>query len=413
MQALQFRKSIPRYALLKLLGPRWRRLYTSGVAPLALRELPEPKLAGRDWVRIAPKLAGICGSDLATICAKGSPYLAPVTSMPFVMGHELVGHVAETGPDVTRVSVGDRVVLHPALGCVARGIEPRCDACAEGRDALCRNVTRGAVAPGIQTGYCRDTGGGFGHSLVAHQSQVYRVPSTLGDEAAVLIEPFACALHGALRVNLGEEDTALVMGCGAIGLLTIAALRASGCQARIVAVAKYDHQRARAVELGANELLPASGPVKQRYAAWARALGAEVLKPELGKPLVVGGASATFDCVASSATIDDGIRFTKSAGTFVLVGMPGVPQGVDWTAMWFKELTVCASYAYGPERYAGNVQDTFELAIELMQGWERKMVPLVGPPFALADHRAALASALNTGASGTAKTVFAIDHGSE
>ena len=75
------------YALLKLLGPRFPSLYTAGVAPLSLVDIPEPKLPTPQWVRIAPRLAGICGSDLATICAKGSPYLAPVTSMPFVMGH--------------------------------------------------------------------------------------------------------------------------------------------------------------------------------------------------------------------------------------------------------------------------------------------------------------------------------------
>ena len=117
MKALQYRKSIPRYALLKLLGPRFRRLYTSRVSPLALRDIAEPKLPTGQWVRIAPRLSGICGSDLATICATGSPYLAPVTSMPFVMGHELVGTIVEIGNEVQDLSPGDRVVLHPALGC--------------------------------------------------------------------------------------------------------------------------------------------------------------------------------------------------------------------------------------------------------------------------------------------------------
>ena len=75
--------------------------------------------------------------------------------MPFVMGHELVGMISETGSDVVDVSVGDRVVLHPALGCKVRGIEPVCDACETGLDALCRNVNKGDISSGIQTGYCR------------------------------------------------------------------------------------------------------------------------------------------------------------------------------------------------------------------------------------------------------------------
>jgi len=408
MKALQFRKSIPRYAMLKLLGPKCRRLYHSGLAPFALRDIPPPRLPTEQWVRIRPRLSGICGSDLATICATGSPYLAPVTSMPFVMGHELVGDIIEVGREVRGISVGDRVVLHPALGCTARGIQPPCDACSQQRDARCRNVTRGDVSAGLQTGFCQDTGGGFGENLVAHQSQVYRVPRELDDRAAVLIEPFACAAHAALRVRPTATDTALVIGCGAIGLLTIAALRASGCRARIVAVAKYKHQKRHALALGANELLDPAGPTRDRYSRWAKSLDAEVLDPELGKPTVIGGAAATFDCVAGSQTIDDGLRFTRSGGDFVLVGMPGIPSGVDWTPLWFSELTVHASYAYGPETFGGGLRNTFDVVMDWMDEWGPRLAPLVGAPFPLADHRRALACALHTGKSGVAKTVFGI-----
>lgn len=409
MKALQFRKSIPRYAALKLLGPRFPSLYTSAFAPLALVDIPEPRLPNARWVRIRPTLAGICGSDLATLCAKGSPYLAPVISLPFVMGHELVGTVTEVGTEVIRVRVGDRVVVHPALGCMARGIAPACGFCRDGRDALCRNVTRGAVSSGIQIGYCRDTGGGFSESLVAHESQAFVVPDEINDRTAVLVEPFSCALHGALRVELAPTDTALVIGCGSIGLLTIAALRATGCRARIVAVAKYDHQRRHAKALGADLLLDHCGSIGSRYAAWARELDAEVLPPELGKPTVLGGVAATFDCVASSSSIDDGLRFTRSGGAFVLLGMPGVPRGVDWTPMWFKELNVHAAYAYGPERWAGGKRETFDLAIELMSKSKANLAALVGEPFPLQDFRAAFRSALHTSLSGAVKTVFRID----
>ena len=408
MKALQYRKSIARYALLRALGPRFRRLYTSGVSPLALRDVPEPKLPTERWVRITPRLSGICGSDLATVCARGSPYLAPVTSMPFVMGHELVGHLTEVGGEVAGLDVGDRVVLHPALGCRVRGIDPPCDACRGGRDALCTNLTRGDIAPGLQTGFCRDTGGGFGESLVAHESQVYPVPDEVDDRAAVLVEPFACALHGVLRVSPEDEDTVLVIGCGAIGVLTIAALRALGCRARIIAVAKHDHQRQHARSLGADELVDGRGSLDARYETLTKMLDAELLEPPLGKPAVVGGADVTFDCIASSQTLDDGLRFTKSGGTFVLVGMPGIPAGVDWTPLWFKELTIHATYAYGPERHAGTTRDTFEIAIELMRTWGPRLAALVGPSHALSDYRAALASAINTGKSRVVKTVFAI-----
>ncbi|MGB0716586.1 MAG: zinc-dependent alcohol dehydrogenase [Phycisphaerae bacterium] len=412
MKALQYRKSIPRYAVLKLFGSRYRKLYTSGIAPFSLVDIPDFPLPTQSWMRVAPHLTGVCGSDLSTICAKGSPYLAPLTSLPFVMGHEIVGHVSEVGDDVKGFSVGDRVVIHPALGCHARGISPACQACREGRDALCDFVTEGDISKGIQTGFCRDTGGGFSEGLVAHESQVYKVPEGIDDRAAVLIEPFACALHGAFRAEVSEDDTVLVIGCGAIGLLTIAALRARGVKSRIVAVAKYDHQREHAMALGADELLHGGGSTSSRYADWARVLDAKVYPPELGKPTVVGGAAAVFDCVASSRTIDDGIRFTRAGGTFVLIGMPGVPYNVDWTPLWFKELSLHAAYAYGPERTADGERETFDLALELMQPIAPALAKLVGQPHELADHRAALSSAIFTGRSGIAKTVFAIHEGS-
>jgi threonine dehydrogenase-like Zn-dependent dehydrogenase len=408
MKALEFRKSIPRYALLKLLGSRCPRSMYARIAPITLRSMPPPQLPGPSWVRIAPRLAGICGSDLATICAKGSPYLAPVISLPFVLGHEVVGVITELGAQVQGLLVGDRVVIQPALGCKVRGIAPPCRECGEGRDALCRHVARGCISAGIQTGYCRDTGGGFSECLVAHESQVYRLPDAIDDRAAVLIEPFACALHGALRATPGPDDTALVIGCGAIGLLTIAALRATGCTARILAVAKYDHQRHLALALGASEMLSGGGPLRDRYKKWAASLDAHVLEPELGKPAVLGGADVVFDCIASAGSIDDGIRFTRSAGRFVLVGMPSIPRGIDWTPLWYKELTLSAAYAYGPERLADGVRPTFELAIELMREWADRLAGLLGRPFELADYRGAIRAALSSGQTGVAKTTFSI-----
>lgn len=416
MKGIEFRRSLPRYAVLKLLAPRLRALYSMrNLLPIRYGDVPEPRLPGDRWVRVRPLLAGICGSDLSTILAKGSPYLAPLTSMPFVLGHEVVGRVVEVGGGVGLgrtgggLSLGQRVVIHPALGCKVRGIEPMCATCLAGRDALCRNVTQGCIAPGIQTGYCRDTGGAWSESLVAHESQVYRLPAEIDDRAAVLVEPFACCLHAAMQVRLMAKDTALVVGCGSIGLLTIAALRASGCEARIVAAAKYDHQRALASALGATELIPADGSLDDRYAAWGKALDARVFEPEYGKPTVVGGADATFDCVASSASIDDSIRFTRSGGTMVLVGMPSVPRHVDWTPLWYKELTLKAAYAYGPERVGDRVIDTFEHALDLFPAWGMKLSGLLSRPYELEDYMSALRSAMHTRRSGAAKTIFRIE----
>ena len=409
MIAIQYRKSIPRYLALKALGPRWKSIYTGNLSPVGVRSVERPALPAPRWLRVKPILSGSCGSDLATVCAKGSAYFSPLTSTPFVLGHETVGIVHEVGEQVTDFASGDRVVLQPALGCAVRGIDPPCAACADGQIALCDNVAGGDISAGIQTGYCRDTGGTWSESFVAHQSQLYKVPSALDNDIAVLAEPFACAVHGVLRKLPADNQQVMVMGCGSIGLLTIAAIRALGSRTRVVAMAKHAHQRDHAIALGADVVVLYSSRTDERYKRLADAVGGDIYKCEIGKPTVIGGADVVYDCVASSESIDDCFRWTRAGGSLVLVGMPSIPKGIDWTSAWYKELNMHASYAYGVEKLDGKKTPTFALALEMLERMGHDLRPLVGDPFTLHDYRSAIRNALSTGASRSIKTVFAIN----
>lgn len=395
MLAVQYVRSVPRFLAARTLGRAWSGLYTSRASVARLAEVDPPPLPGPAWARVRPRLSGICGSDLATIAAEGSPYFAPFTSTPFVFGHEVVGEVEEVGPGVEAVAVGDRIVLSPPLHCAVREIEEPCEPCASGETAHCRNVTRGTISAGIQTGYCRDTGGGWSRSLVAHQLQLHRVPERVPDEAAVLIEPLSCCLHAVERAEIAPGSTTLVLGCGTIGLLTIVALEVAAPEARVVAVAKYAHQREAARALGAEEIV-GTGPTMRE--ALATLLGAELHRPEIGPPVAVGGADATFDCVASDRTLDDAFRFTRAKGTVIVVGMPGVPEGVDWTAMWHKELDVRGTYTSG--------EDTFARAVVLAADRSPDLAPLVGAAFGLEAWREALETAMEAGSRGVTKVAF-------
>ena len=403
MQAIQYIKSVPRYLMVRLLGKRWKSLYTSGVSCIRLAEIDEPQLPTPDWAKIKTRLSGICGSDLATITAKGSPYFSPFTSCPFVLGHEVVGEIAEIGDGIKGYTAGDRVVIEPVLSCEIRGIEPACYQCRQGHFANCENITRGNISAGIQTGYCHDTGGGWSPYLLAHKNQIHRVPDSLSDEIAVLLEPFACALHGVLKANLRDTDEVLVIGAGTVGLLTIAAIRAIGKSNRILIVAKYRHQRQLANELGADEILPSD---KSLYTNFCGLTGAASYQPELGKPVLLGGVDVTFDCVASATTIDDALRFTRGQGRVILVGMPAIPKNIDWTSVWYKELKVSGAYTYGIEDYAGEEVRTFTLGIRLLEQMGDKLRPLIGKRFSLKEYRQAVQAAMSTGRSGAAKTVF-------
>ncbi len=360
---------------------------TSALSMLRLGDVPEPELPARDWVRVTPTLSGICGSDLSAISGHASFYLDPLTSYPFVPGHEIAGALDD----------GTRVVIEPALGCKVRGIDPPCPRCAEGRPGLCYNVTEGPIEVGLQTGYCAGTGGGWGEMLVAHPSQIHAVPPTLPDDAAVLIEPFACCVHAALRGGATKGDVVVVQGAGTIGLLTVAAVKLFTPPKRLIAVAKHPTQRDLARKLGADQVIaPPDVYQRVRFATGARRLDG------MNRPLLLGGADITFECVGRADSLNDAVRFTREGGTVVVVGMPG-EEKVDWAPIWQRELTVTGAYAYGSEpRREG--RSTFELALEAAP--ELHLDELTGPLFGLGEYRDAIAYAMSAGRLGAVKVAF-------
>jgi threonine dehydrogenase-like Zn-dependent dehydrogenase len=314
------------------------------------------------------------------------------------MGHEIVGTVTETN---SGFRTGERVVLEPALGCAARSIEPPCEFCAAGRYALCQNVARGSISPGIQTGFCHDTGGGWSQrTLVAHPSQLHRVPDEVSDEAAVAIEPLACAVHAALGNAPEPGETTLVIGAGSVGLFTIAALRQLTKAGRIICVAKHARQREEALRLGADEVVHP----KETYTALPEVLGTTVYRPEIGKPVVMGGSERIFECVGAPGTMEDATRLTKPGGRISLVGMPGVRSTLDLTALWYKEASLTGTYAYGVEEYEGEQTTSFDLALRIAPNLA--LETMIGPRFRLEEYREAISAARLAGREGHVKVVF-------
>ena len=115
MKALEFDRKVLRFAAAHVAGSVLPGRGAT-VGPLRLADVDPFPLPGPGWVQIRPRLAGICGSDLATLDGMSSRYFEPIVSFPFVPGHEVVADTHD----------GSRVVLEPVLGCVARGISPPC-----------------------------------------------------------------------------------------------------------------------------------------------------------------------------------------------------------------------------------------------------------------------------------------------
>ncbi|HET6780464.1 MAG TPA: alcohol dehydrogenase catalytic domain-containing protein [bacterium] len=370
-----------------------------------MADIPEPPLPRGDWVRVQVRLGGICGSDLHTIHLETSPALSALTSFPFVLGHENVGTIAEAGRDVHDLRAGQRVTVEPPLPCQARGVSPPCANCAVGDYHLCLRYTDGHLSPGLMIGACRDTGGSWGTSFVAHRSQVFPLNDGIADENALLAEPMACALHPLLRHPIAPGATVLVIGGGAIGQCAIASLRATGSNARVIALVKHPFQGEMARRLGANEVV-LLGRGDAHYDAIARLTSATLRKPMLGKRVMIGGVDTTIECVGAGRSIDDALRLTRPGGRVVLLGLASIPRGIDWTPIWLKELQVTGSYIYGVENWRGRRIRTMDLVLEWMGQGSVDLSPLVTHRFPLDAYPQALETAMGKAESKAFKVVF-------
>jgi threonine dehydrogenase-like Zn-dependent dehydrogenase len=394
MLALELYRSVGRYLAARAVGERLPGLVAGPLAPLRLVNREEPALPGEGWARVQPRLSGICGSDLATIAGQVSFYFSSLVSMPFVPGHEVVGDLYDAADDLP---AGTRVVLEPVLSCAARGLE-LCRSCASGLTGRCDRVTAGHVAPGLQTGYCSDTGGGWGTMLVAHRSQLHPVPDGLSDERAVLVEPLACAVHAVMRARVEPGARVLVVGAGPVGLLTLLALREFTAAGQVVLAAKHGGQAEWARRLGATDVVAPN----RATATVRRSTGAHRLWPERGSSYLLGGVDVAFECVGSPAALDQCLRATRAGGRVVLAGMPAA--GGDLAPVWFRELELVGAYATGTELTESGPVSTFDLAMELAA--DAPLDGMAGARYPLSRWREALDHAFAAGRLGTVKVTF-------
>ncbi len=361
-RALELYRSLPRYLATRAVSghlPQLAAAMVGTAAPLRLTDRPDPRPPGEGWVTLRPRLSGICGSDLGTVTGRTSFYFTALVSMPFVPGHEIVADLQDdvTLGDGSCLVAGSRVVVDPVLRCAARGLDP-CAGCASGHTSRCDRVTSGHLAPGLQTGSCADTGGGWGRVMVAHRSQLYPVPADLPDERAVLVEPLACAVHTAVRAGIRTGDRVLVVGAGPVGLFALLALRSLTPAGHIAVVAKHHRQVELARLFGADEVLSpddALGGVR-------RATRALKLAPEVGEPYLLGGVDVALDCAGSAAALSTALRATRAGGRVVLSGMPS--GSVDLSPVWFRELELVGTYASSAGRAGDSGGDGGAVAAE-------------------------------------------------
>jgi threonine dehydrogenase-like Zn-dependent dehydrogenase len=388
LKALEIRRNVAKLGLARIAAAVSSSAAVK-VGPLEYRFVDEPDLPGSGWHRVTTRLSGICGSDLSLIEGHASTYFDDWVSFPFVPGHEIVGSLDD----------GTRVIIEPVLGHEARGFAPPYDGAAPGDGDDYAHLATGDLEPGIQTGFCCSTGGGWAPEFVAHESQLHRIGDDMPDERAVLVEPIAGGIHAALltwpTVAGVTAPVVAVLGAGTMGLAAIAGLRRYVPDVRIVVGARYPVQTTTATSFGADIVVPPA----ELGRAVRRMVGCHVIGDQL-----TSGAHATIDAVGNAASITDCLRITRPRGRVVLLGMPS-DVSLDLTGLWHRETELKGAYTYGTETLPdGTKARTFDLAVDTANavGAER----MLSATYRLADHVDAIAHASAAGRRGAIKIAF-------
>ena len=405
MKAVQFELSLPRYGLNKIAGIFDKKIFYGPYSCLSLNDVPEPGIIGPKWVKLKSVLSGFCGSDLGIITLRSHPSAQPFSSFPITFGHENCSIVEDVGEEVTGVGIGDRVLIDPHLCCEVRGIEPPCRACAKGEKCRCESFAEGDISPGLIIGACADTGGGWAEYYLAHESQLYKVPESWSDEAAVMVEPLCGPLNHVMRARPQDDDRVMVYGCGVMGLGVIASMRGLGIKCHITALEVSELNIEMAREYGADEVVrPDWDSLFERT---VEITGAIRYKPSFAQDICLGGFDKVFDTIGSTKTINQSLRLMAGGGVYVLIGVQ-IPRVVDWTPVWLKGLNIMAGQGCGMADYKNRETYIFDIAMDLIDSKKVDTTSLVTHHFSLDEYKKAIEVNLDKSAHNAIKTVFEI-----
>lgn len=240
-------------------------------------------------VQVAVQAIGICGSDLHYFSDGGIGEARCI--YPMVLGHEPAGVVVKAGPGVSAWSPGDRAVLEPAMYCY------HCEFCMTGHHNVCANLR--FLSQPDEPGFFREFVNLPAHNLLP-------LPANLSVAEGALVEPLAVVLHSMQFASPRLGETAVVLGAGPIGLLTIAMLRFCGI-ARIWCVEPIAHRRDLAHALGCDVAIDpsATNPVQ------------EILQDTGNR-----GVDLAIDCAGKGDSINQCIQATRNAGRVVVTAIP-------------------------------------------------------------------------------------------
>lgn len=293
-----------------------RALVFRGPWEIAVEERPDP-VPGPGEVLVGVVSTGICGSDLHGFTGENGRRFPGQ-----VMGHETVGRVLATGPDVAGPPTGTLVTVHPVLACGT------CPACRAGLDYRCPDRRIIGVDPAISSA--------FADLLVVPEANVVTLPDAMPAEYGALVEPLAVGHHAVSRGRCGSGDRVLVVGGGPIGQACALAAARLGAE-QIVVSEPHAGRRALLTDIGLTTVDP-TDPAAGLVESAAEAFG--------GQP-----PSLVVDAVGSSRSLGDALAACAVGERVVLVGMHEPQVTVPAYAVSIEERALIGSYCYTGDHF--------------------------------------------------------------
>jgi D-xylulose reductase len=320
-----------------------KALVLERVGELSIRDIDLPTSMGDDDVRIKLHTVGVCGSDVHYYThGRIGDFLV---NEPMVLGHEAAGVVTEVGANVSHLKVGDRVAMEPGIP------NPNSKASRLGIYNVDPSVTFWATPP-IHGILCPET--------VHPAAFTYKLADNVSFAEGAMVEPFAVGMQAASRARITPGDTAVVTGCGTIGIMVALAALAGGCSRVLISdlsaqklelAETYDG--IEGINLRETDLTSA---VNQATDNW--------------------GADIVFECSGAPAAIRDIFKVVRPGGTVVLVGLPPEPVPFDIAAACARECRIETVFRYA---------NVFDRALALIAAGKVNLKPLVSDVFTFED----------------------------
>jgi threonine 3-dehydrogenase len=269
---------------------------TAPVPGLALQQVPDPR-PGEAEVLVRVKASSLCGTDAHIY--HWDEWAQGRVHPPRIIGHEMCGEVAELGPGITTVAVGDYVAAESHLTC---GV---CFQCRTGQAHVCKFYRILGI----------DVDGSYADYVVLPERVLWKTPREIPPELACVQEPLGNAVYAALVEDLAGRSV-LISGCGPTGLFAVAVARTAGA-ALIIASDVSDYRMGLAKQLGVDHIINAKIESPETIATAIRDITA-------GE-----GVDAALEMSGDPGALHQAFRSVKNGGRVSLFGIPTGPVSFD------------------------------------------------------------------------------------